>query len=140
MTALLVLQAVWNFIKRYWPYIIMLGTVAGSMTYVSCQKTTFDKRLNEIAVAHQTELESVKGAYEVEIVVREANEAKLIARMTEIQKQYDTAKVELDAEKRRQVSEIVKKYGDNPDELARQLAAAAGFSIVMPTEDDTCTP
>lgn len=140
MIPLLVLEKLWTFVQKYWQTILLVLVLVGAGTWVGCQQTRFTKRLDEISEAHRTELEAVKKAYETEIQVREENEQKLVARMTEIQKQYDQAKLDLDAEKKREVADIVKKYGDNPDELAKQLANATGFSVVMPTEEDLCTP
>ena len=49
-----------------------------------------------------------------------------------IEKEYETAKKELDEKKKSEVATIVRKYADKPDQLAERLAQVTGFKIVLP--------
>jgi len=128
------LQKAWAFTKKYWQLaLLILGAVAGVLLFRK-QDTNFADDLKKIQDAHQTELRQIEAARAEEQHQHLVNEKRLQDSLEAVQAQYDSAKKDLDDKKKREIEDIVKQYGDNPTELARQLSAVTGFSIILPTQ------
>lgn len=134
----MVAQKILSFLKQYWKYVVMVLIIAFCSVYVKCQTSSVNRQIADIVATTDKEIAEIKQAHDIEIAQRNENERQLISRLTEIQKQYDDARLELDATKKQEVTDIVKTYGNNPDELAKQLAAVTGFNVILPEEETSC--
>ena len=127
------LQKAWTFIKKYWQIgLLILGSIVGFLL-LRGQGIDFAKRLKDINDAHDEEIKQINEAREQERRQHVENERKLKETLTTIQAQYDAAKKDLDTKKKKEIEEIVKQYGSDSVELAKQLSAATGFSIILPS-------
>lgn len=135
MTALAI---VWAWIKKHWRMLLaVIGTVFSVLVGIFLfkrQTSNMGDQIKAINDAHAAELKQINDARAQEEAQHLANEKKLNETLAAVQAHYDAAQKELDEKKKAEVADIVKKYGDKPDELAKQLAAATGFTVIMPTE------
>lgn len=129
----LFLQKVWVFIKTYWQ--IIFGFVLAVILYVFFQKReqTWTDRYKEIQDQHDREIKKINEARLQERKDREEAHKQLQITLDEVQKQYDAAKKELDDAKKAEIARLVTKYSDDPEGLARELAAVTGFTIQLPS-------
>lgn len=122
----------WAYVKKYWAYAaLVLAVVFGFFLFRKGQ-TDFAERLKQINDAHDAELKQIQDARAQEQKQHEENERKLQEALDAVQKHYDDAKKDLDDKKKAQIEDIVKKYKDDPDQLAKKLSEATGFTIILP--------
>lgn len=134
MTIVLFAQKALAWIKKYWQYLVMaLGAVL-SVVIFRKRDDSYADDLKKINDAHKKELHDIELAREEEHRKNVENEKRLSEALAHVQRQYDDAKKNLDDKKRKEIEDIVRKYANDPDELAKQLSAATGFSVVLPTE------
>lgn len=129
---MLTLATIWSFVKKYWKYVALV--VAIIVTYLLFRKTSIDwlAKMQEIQDAHDAEIKEIEAAREEERKRNEANIKQLRDALDAVQKKYDAEMKQFDAKKKSEVEQIVKDYGDNPDELAKQLSEATGFDVILP--------
>jgi len=129
-----IFQKVWEFFKKYWMYIAPVILIA-IMYFQNSRKTdSLIKMIDDIKVSHDAEIKAIQEAHQQEINELEINEKIFEQRMITVEKQFEDAKQKLNDEKKAEIQDLLKKYGDDPDELARQLSDIAGFSVYVPTE------
>lgn len=134
LTVWIFLKKAWVFVRTYWQYIVLAVAVIFGYLLFRRQDFDFSRQLSEIQDRHQRELEEIRQAYDEESKRRAENEAKLAERLAVIQQQFDDAQKELDSTKKKQVEELVRQYGDQPDVLAQKLSALTGFTVIMPED------
>lgn len=123
---------IWSFIKSYSKIIffIILG-VFGILFFRKKQQSLLDE-LEEIKEDHKDELERIDEEREKERKAHKENEEKLKFALDTIRKKYEESQLELSSKKEKEIQKIVKEYGKDPDELAKQLSSATGFKIILP--------
>lgn len=121
-------------LKKYWKVLLLILGVIFSILMLKRQKTDFVENLRSIQDAHKSEIKKINEVREKERELYELNEAKYRSRIADIQARYEAEKIELSEKKKKQVETIVKKYGDDPGQLALQLSRATGFQIILPEE------
>lgn len=134
MTIVLFAQKALAWIKKYWQYLVMALSAVLSVVIFRKRDDSYADDLKKINDAHQKELHDIELAREEEHRKNVENEKRLSEALAHVQRQYDDAKKNLDDKKRKEIEDIVRKYANDPDELAKQLSAATGFSVVLPTE------
>ena len=112
---------------------MILGVVF-SILLLRKQEGDFVERLRSIQEGHKNEIKKINEVREKERELHELNEEKYRKTIADIQTQYEAEKRELSEKKKKQVEVIVKKYGDDPEELALQLSKATGFQVILPEE------
>jgi hypothetical protein len=123
-----------SFLKKSWGYLVAaLGVVLG-LVFFRKKVDHYENIVQGLQDSHQKELDEIKKARKEEREKYEENERKYQERMAIIEKEYETAKKELDEKKRKEVEGIVKKYGNQPNKLAEKLAEVTGFKIIMPQD------
>lgn len=122
----------WAFVKKYWQVgLLVVGVIVGVFIFKKTDDS-FTDRLKKIQNAHDEEMKKIEEAHAQEEREHEANVKKLQDTLDTIQKQYDDAKKDLDVSKKKQIEDIIKKYQNDPDALAKQLSDMTGFTIVLP--------
>lgn len=125
-------QTALTYVKKYWAVaLLVVGTIVGLLLFRQ-RDASFADKLKKIQDAHDEEIKRIQEARDQEEKQHQVNLKQLQDTLDLVQQRYDEAKQELDDKKRAQVEDIVKKYSDNPDELAKQLSEATGFAIVLP--------
>jgi uncharacterized membrane protein (DUF106 family) len=126
------LLTTWAFVKKYWQIgLLVLGVIVGFILFRG-QGSDYAKRLKEIQDAHDDEIKQINAARAEEERQHDLDVKRLQDALSAVQAQYDAAKKDLDDKKKKEIEDIVKQYGSNPNELAKQLSAATGFQIVLP--------
>jgi predicted outer membrane protein len=126
------LKKAWVFVKTYWKYIVLVFLVIALVIFGARQKIDLAAKLREIQDAHDEELKQIEAARIEERRKNEENVKRLQAALEAVQQKYDEQRKQLDAKKKTEVETIVKKYGDNPEELAKKLSEVTGFQIILP--------
>lgn len=125
-------QKSWLFIKTNWRYAaVVLGALVAYLL-LNKQKSSLLDQLQEIRASYESQISKIEAARREERE-KNAQELKILKkRLEDVQKQYDDAKKDLDDKKRAEIEELIKKYSDNPEELAKKLSEATGFKIILP--------
>lgn len=131
---MIITQFVLSFLKNNWQTLAIASLLVAWATTSKCQSSAYQKDIKALQEQHTIEIDALKKAHDIEVQSKIENERRLQTRLQEIQSQFDTAQQRLDQEKKTQVAEIVKKYGDDPDELTRQIGELTGFTVIMPKE------
>jgi hypothetical protein len=129
MTAL---ETVWAYIKKYWSLVALIGGAIITFFLFRDREVSFADEFKKINDFHNEELRKIQAARAEEQRQHAENQRKLEETLALVQQQYDNAKKDLDAKKKAQVEDLVKKYKDDPDALTKKLSEATGFKIVMP--------
>lgn len=127
------LAVIWSYVKKYWSYAALLLAVIFGYLLFKKEQIDFADALKKIQEAHEEEIRKIQEAREEERRQHEANLKRLQDTLDAVQKQYDDAKKDLDTKKKKEIEDLVKQFGDNPDELAKKLSEATGFVIVLPS-------
>jgi septal ring factor EnvC (AmiA/AmiB activator) len=126
------LVKLWLYIKKYWAYVALILGIIAAIVFFRKEQLDFADELKKIQEAHDEELRKIEEAREQERREHEANLKRLQETLAEVQKHYDDAKKDLDDKKKKEIADLVKQYGNDPDELAKKLSEATGFTIVLP--------
>lgn len=127
------LATIWAYIKKYWGIAaVVVGAILAFVVFKR-QDVSFADQLKQIQDAHDAELKQIQAARDEEQKEHLANEKRLQDTLDAVQKQYDSAKKDLDDKKKKEIEDIVKQYGDDPGALAQKLSESTGFTIVLPS-------
>lgn len=94
-------------------------------------RTSLLEQMKSIQDSHEKEIKAIEEAYKKQLKKNEEALALMQKRLVDIQKQYDEAKIELDARKKKEIEDLLKKHGNDPDALAKKLSEATGFKIIL---------
>lgn len=122
----------WVTVKKYWSLVALIVGSVAAFLFFKRSGTSFADNLKKIQDAHNEEIKKIQEAREEEKRQHEENLKKLQETLDIVQKHYDDAKADLDSKKKAQVEELVKKYNDDPTELAKKLSEATGFVVILP--------
>jgi cell division protein FtsB len=131
------LQKTWTatseFVRNHWHAIMLvLVLLLGATSYWLLKKNgqDYSVKIQQLQTAHDEEVKKILDAQAVERKQHEENLKKLEDQLTAIQKEYIAAQQILETKKQVEIKEIVKDYGDNPDELAKKLSLVTGFQVI----------
>lgn len=122
-------------LKKNWQILLLVLGLIFSIFFFKKRDQNFAERLEKIQNDHKKELQKINEIREKERKQHQENESRLKETLALIQSKYDSSKKELDQKKKKQIQEIVKEYGSDPDELAIQLSNVTGFKIIPPEKD-----
>lgn len=128
-------RILWAHIKKNWQLVltVILGLI-GLILFRKSQGNMLDQ-VRKIQDAHDAEIKKINAARAEERAAHEANLRQLQKVLADVQKQYDDARLELDRKKKAEITELVKRYSDDPKGLAERLSAVTGFKVVLPEEE-----
>lgn len=126
------LKTIWAYVKKWWGLAaLVIGAVVAFFVFRG-QSTNFAERLKALQDVHDEELKKISDIRAQEQKEHIQNEKRLQETLDAVQRHYDEAKKQLDEKKKAEVEDIVTKFGDDPDAMARKLAEATGMTIVLP--------
>lgn len=125
------LKKIWDWCKKYWQ--ILLGAIIPLFLWFAFRKKNSSgdqaEVLDRVRDDHRRDIEAIDESRRLEESrVQEAIDRRE-ATIAQIEQKYAEAHVELDSRKKDRVRGLVDQYGDDPDELTRQLARAIGVSV-----------
>lgn len=131
-----ILKNILAYIKINWRSIATAVVVAfavyGVYTAFRRNQDDFATKMQRLREAHDAEVSAILAARDVERKEHEENLKRLQNTLDETRRQYDADIKTLTEKKQRQVTQLVVKYGDDPTEMARQVAEVTGFQLVIP--------
>ena len=133
------LTSVWDFIKQHWQAILLVMVVIGGYAWIRHQQAGFTQALQQVNAAHQVELDSILKAKSIEDTQHAQELQQLQQSLATIQTQYDLAQKQLQQNQKTEQQDIVKKYGNDADGLAKLMADKLGLVVVSPAYT-TVTP
>jgi hypothetical protein len=129
------MSKIWAFIKNYSKivFFVILGVIG--VIFLRKKHSDLLDEIEDLRDDHKEELEKIDIEREKERKAHKENEERLKVALDAIRSQYEEAKLELTYKKEKEIQKIVKQYGKNPDELAKQLSDATGFKVILPEPD-----
>lgn len=124
------MSAVWNFIKSNWQLILLIFVLIGAVVVFKQQQANFADSIEQLNRSHQTEIDKISAARELEVVEHAKQLKQLQDSISKIESDYVAAKANVTQRQTQQQIEIVKKYGDDADGLANLLAQKQGFLVI----------
>jgi hydroxylamine reductase (hybrid-cluster protein) len=131
---LIALKTFWAYVKKYWHYFVLIIFAVISYFFLRRKNFDFAKQLEKIQDLHEEEVRKILVAKEEERILRIQNEEKLKIALESVTQQYEKSKKELDEKKKKEIEDIVKRYQNNPEALAKKLSETAGFTIILPRD------
>lgn len=131
---MLAIQKFWAFIKKYWGVAaIVVGAIVALFLFRK-SRTDISAALQKLQATHDAEIARIDAIRAREAEEHRVNEQRYRETLAKIEDQYAQAKQEIDAKKRREVEDIVKRHGDDPVALADELHKATGFRVILPEQ------
>ena len=129
------MSKIWIFVKNYSKIIFFI--VLGVIGIVMLRKKHYDflDELEDLRESHKEEIQKIDAEREKERKANKENEERLKVALDAVRFQYEESKSVLTIKKEKEVQKLVKQYGENPDELAKQLSNATGFKIILPENE-----
>lgn len=129
------MKKVWAFVKNYskiffFVIVGIIGIIFARKKYQSYQSLLDE--LDDLKEDHRDEISKIESEREKERKAYKENEERLRLALDSIRRQYEESQIQLSEKKEKEIQKIVKKFGSNPDELAKQLSASTGFKIILP--------
>lgn len=120
-----------EFLKKYWQTILLVGALVVGYLYFQGVEDRNAEAIKQITDSHQIVVDKINEARAEEAKQHAEQVKQLQESIAKIQEDYAKAVEDLAKEREARKQEIVRKYGDKPDDLARLLAEQYGF-IVKP--------
>ena len=126
------LEKIQIFLKKFWGYFVAgFGIIVGIFLFKK-KTDSYDSTIRDMRDSHRKELDDIEKERILERSRYEQNEKKYLEDLAIIQEKYEKAKIDLDEKKKKEIEDILKTYGNRPDELAKKLSEVTGFKIVLP--------
>ena len=127
----LFLQKSWAFIKKNWRYILTVLGTAFAIFLLRRDRMSLLTQLKEISESHKEEIKKIEEAHAIERRKNAEALELLQKRLADVQKQYEEAKIALDAKKKAEIEKLIKKHGNDPVVLAEKLSEVTGFKVIL---------
>ena len=127
-------QIAWSYIKKYWGFAVIVVSAILLIIFkleADSKLRRLQQELSDNEKRHQQELDDIRKAHDVENQEHDAHIKQLEDTLKQVEKQYEDAKSHLDDEKRAEIKQIIEKYSNDPNELAKKLSDATGIPIVI---------
>jgi len=129
MTAWLVIKKVWTWLKHNWyaPLVVIYTLVL----WILFRKGDKAREILEIrSDSYKNQIDAINKSHQEEIKKRDEIITKYLEITEELEEKYREEHKTLDSNKKKRAKEIVEKYHDKPDELARKISEEFGFEYV----------
>ena len=124
-----VLKKAWVWIKHNWhvPAVLVYTLVLWIMFR---RKDTASTILEERNKSYKNQIDVINKSHEEELEKRNKIIEKYNGLIIKIEEKYSADRQELDNKKRKEVKDMVEKYHDDPDALAKLIAEKYGLTYV----------
>ena len=129
LTLKTVLKKAWVWIKHNWhvPAVLIYTLV---LWIIFRRKDTAFAVLEERNKSYKDQIDVINKSHEEELEKRNKVIEKYNDLITKIEEKYSADRQELDNKKRKEVKDLVEKYHDDPDALAKLIAEKYGLNYV----------
>jgi len=121
-----ILKKVWVWLKHNWkaPFVVLVAL----FTWLVLRKKNVAEQILKVREAsYKAQIDAIDKAHKEEIQKRDEILKKYSETITRLEEEFAKDNKELDAKKKKSVKEIVEKYYDNPDALAKMIGKRFGF-------------
>lgn len=133
---MLTLKKFWATCKHYWWIILFpLGTFIIAYIVRTKGLNGITDLLENTRKRHKTELDKINDEHDKELKARDEALKKMQETLALIEQQYKDAQQKLDAQKKKEIEQLIKQGTDNPQVLAEKLSEVTGFKIILPPSD-----
>jgi Skp family chaperone for outer membrane proteins len=122
----------WLWAKKFW-WAIILGllfvaaALVGALTRNAAFLTGVLDLLESKKAAHDAEIETLEGIHTAEVAAKNARLEEHLKRKAELEEEFKKRGESLDKEKEATLKELVNKSYNDPEKLAKEIAAAFGL-------------
>lgn len=134
MGFILTLQTFWLNVKKYAAVVAIVAAFALTIAFKlnsDIEINALKKQLEDNEKKHEIELKKIQDIHDADIVTHDKELQSVEDKLTQIQKQYDAAQLQLDADKKKEITQIIQQYQGDPDGLAKKLSDATGIPITL---------
>jgi predicted nuclease with TOPRIM domain len=131
-TSLIDMSKLFPFFKANWKYFGLTIVTILVMLFLQKEKISLTQQLQSTRSAYEERINQIEIARKEERRQNDEALLQLKKKLADVQKQYDDAKVELEKKKKEEIKDLVEKYADDPEELAKKLSEVTGFKIILP--------
>jgi len=129
MTTWLVIKKAWTWLKHNWyaPLVVLYTLVL----WILFRKGDKAREILQIrSDSYKIQIDTINKSHQEEIKKRDEIIAKYLQVTEELEEKYREEHKTLDSGKKKRAKEIVEKYHNKPDELARKISEEFGFEYV----------
>ena len=121
-----ILKKVWTWLKHNWvaPFIVLYTLV---LWFLFRKKDDAKKVLEIRSESYKEQIEAINKAHEEEIKKRDEIINKYNDTVRKLEEEFAKNNEELNEKKKKSVKEIVEKYYNDPDALAKMIGEKFGF-------------
>lgn len=123
------LAAAKNFLKKYWQTLLLVAVIVLGYAWYKSKQQDWTNTIREINDSNQVVINQINEAREREAAQHAAQLRELQESIAKIQADYAKALADLEHEREGRKKEIVRKYGNDADGLAKLLANEFGFTV-----------
>lgn len=120
------------FLKKNWRYFAIAIFTILVLLFLQKDRISLTQQLQSTRTAYEERINQIENARKEERRQNDEALSQLKKKLVDVQKQYDDAKVELEKKKKEEIKDLVEKYADDPEELAKKLSEVTGFKIILP--------
>lgn len=123
------LSKTWTWLKHNWyaPAVVVYTIV---LWVLFRRKDKAREVLEERVTSYKSQIDAINKSHGDELAKRDAILEQYTEIITELEEEFEKKNEELDNKKKKKIKELVEKYHDNPDELAKEIADKFGFIFV----------
>jgi len=125
------LLKVWAWLKSYWWVPAIAAVVV--IGFLTKRKDIIDwgKVIGKARDSHKKELDAIESAHTEEIAAREAAFNRMEHARAAIEAEYRKNQIEIDAQKQKEISRLLKKTKDDPAAMQAEIEKKTGFRVVV---------
>lgn len=122
------LLKVWAYCKKYWQ--ILFGAAIPLIIWlVSRNRERLDAVVDNANQAHRTDIATIDQSHQIEQAAVAQAQTNYQNTVSQIEQEHVEAQIQLDVKKKKRIRQIVRQYGDNPEEITRRIAALTGLRV-----------
>ena len=118
----------WAYCKKYWQ--ILFGVAIPLVIWLATRnRERLDAVVDNANQAHRTDIATIDQSHQVEQAAVAQAQTNYQETVAQIEQEHDEAQIALDVKKKKRIRQIVRQYGDKPEEITRRIAALTGLRV-----------
>jgi hypothetical protein len=85
--------------------------------------------IDSVNQGHREDIAAIDHSHSVESAAVVQAQTNYQETVTQIEQEHDEAQIQLDTRKKKRIRQIVRQYGDKPEEITRRIAALTGLRV-----------
>ena len=119
---------VWTYCKKYWQ--ILFGAAIPLVIWLATRnRERLDAVVDNVNQAHRTDIATIDQSHQIEQAAVTQAQTVYQETVAQIEQEHDEAQIALDVKKKKRIRQIVRQYGDKPEEITRRIADLTGLRV-----------